>query len=405
MGNFVKRLINVGVKQDDTVFDQRLKIAVNILVINAIISISIVSLLHYLFEREISNLGILISLPLFAVAGILNVRGYVMSAITYIFCTSNILITIFSIRLGEMSLTHVHFILLIIGIALLYQYRKSTFYFYFNLTFTIVCVVFVLLSFQFGWLSWFLDRSLNPDLSRHLNYIMLVVVSLVFTFTVVYTYYQQQASILQSLQGQKILLAEVNHRVKNNMAIIIGLLNMKRNNSANSETQQDLDDVKARVMSMSLVHDRMYSDRNASAIDIHGYVDDLVKEIAYSFNLVNQVKFEVAVEVLSIDVSNAIPLGLIINELITNSMKHAFQNIPEPKIFIQITRKDQDVLHVIIRDNGSGMDKTNSGAEGMGMVIIEALTEQLGGTHVFSEENGVKFDLTFSASPATQRRI
>jgi len=405
MRNFVRRLINVGVKQDDTVFDQRLKIAVNILVINAIISISIVSLLHYLFEREISNLGILISLPLFAVAGILNVRGYVMSAITYIFCTSNILITIFSIRLGEMSLTHVHFILLIIGIALLYQYRKSTFYFYFNLTFTIVCVVFVLLSFQFGWLSWFLDRSLNPDLSRHLNYIMLVVVSLVFTFTVVYTYYQQQASILQSLQGQKILLAEVNHRVKNNMAIIIGLLNMKRNNSANSETQQDLDDVKARVMSMSLVHDRMYSDRNASAIDIHGYVDDLVKEIAYSFNLVNQVKFEVAVEVLSIDVSNAIPLGLIINELITNSMKHAFQNIPEPKIFIQITRKDQDVLHVIIRDNGSGMDKTNSGAEGMGMVIIEALTEQLGGTHVFSEENGVKFDLTFSASPATQRRI
>ena len=234
---------------------------------------------------------------------------------------------------------------------------------------------------------------------------MLVVVSLVFTFTIVYTYYQQQASILQSLQGQKILLAEVNHRVKNNMAIIIGLLNMKRNNSANSETQQDLDDVKARVMSMSLVHDRMYSDRNASAIDIHGYVDDLVKEIAYSFNLVNQVKFEVAVEVLSIDVSNAIPLGLIINELITNSMKHAFQNIPEPKIFIQITRKDQDVLHVIIRDNGSGMDNTNSGAEGMGMVIIEALTEQLGGTHVFSEENGVKFDFTFSASPATQRRI
>ena len=405
MRNFVRRLINVGVKQDDTVFDQRLKIAVNILVINAIISISIVSLLHYIFEREMSNLGILISLPLFAVAGILNVRGYVMSAITYIFCTSNILITIFSIRLGEMSLTHVHFILLIIGIALLYQYRKSTFYFYFNLLFTIVCVVFVLLSFQFGWFSWFLDRSLNPDLSRHLNYIMLVVVSLVFTFTVVYTYYQQQASILQSLQGQKILLAEVNHRVKNNMAIIIGLLNMKRNNSANSETQQDLDDVKARVMSMSLVHDRMYSDRNASAIDINGYVDDLVKEIAYSFNLVNQVKFEVAVEVLSIDVSNAIPLGLIINELITNSMKHAFQNTPEPMIFIQITRKDPDVLHVIIRDNGSGMDKTNSVSEGMGMVIIEALTEQLGGTHVFSEENGVKFDLTFSASPATQRRI
>lgn len=405
MWNFFLKLIKVGVKQDDTVFDQRLKMAVNILVINAILSIGIVSLLHFIFDREMANLSILISLPLFAFAGILNVRGYVMSAITYIFCVSNILLTIFSIRLGEMSLTHVHFILLIIGISLLYQYRKSTFYFYFNLLFTIVCVVFVLLSFQFGWFSWFLDRSLNPELSRHLNYIMLVVVSLVFTFTVVYTYYQQQASILQSLQGQKILLAEVNHRVKNNMAIIIGLLNMKRNNSTNVETQQDLDDVKARVMSISLVHDRMYSARNTSAVDVDGYVDDLVKEISHAFHLVNQVKFEVSVEELSIDVSVAIPLGLIINELITNSMKHAFKNTSEPIIFIKIVRQDSDVLHVTIRDNGSGINDIKSKTDGMGMVLIEALTEQLGGTYEFSEDNGVKFDLIFSVSPATQRRI
>ena len=405
MRNFVKKLINVGVKQDDTVFDQRLKIAVNILVINAILSISIVSLLHYIFEREMSNLGILIALPFFAVAGFLNVRGYVMSAITYIFCVSNILLTIFSIRLGEMSLTHVHFILLIIGIALLYQYRKSTFYFYLNLLFTIVCVVFVLLSFQFGWFSWFLDRSLDPDLSRHLNYIMLVAVSLVFTFTVVYTYYQQQASILQSLQAQKILLAEVNHRVKNNMAIIIGLLNMKRNNSSNVETQQDLEDVKARVMSMSLVHDRIYSDRNSSSVDVDGYVDDLVKEISHAFHLANPVKFVVTVEKLTIDVSVAIPLGLIIHELITNAMKHAFKNTSEPIIFIQIVRQDPDVLHVTIRDNGNGIHDIKSKTDGMGMVLIEALTEQLGGTYEFSEDNGVKFDLIFSVSPATQRRI
>jgi two-component sensor histidine kinase len=405
MWNFFLKLIKVGVKQDDTVFDQRLKMAVNILVINAILSIGLVSLVHFILDREMANLSILIALPLFAFAGILNVRGYVMSAITYIFCVSNILLTIFSIRLGEMSLTHVHFILLIIGIALLYQYRKSTFYFYFNLLFTIVCVVFVLLSFQFGWFSWFLDRTLNPELSRHLNYIMLVVVSLVFTFTVVYTYYQQQASILQSLQGQKILLAEVNHRVKNNMAIIIGLLNMKRNNSTNVETQQDLDDVKARVMSMSLVHDRMYSARNTSAVDVDGYVDDLVKEISHAFHLVNQVKFEVSVEELSIDVSVAIPLGLIINELITNSMKHAFKNTSEPMIFIQIVQQDPDVLHVTIRDNGTGIHDIKSKTDGMGMVLIEALTEQLGGTYEFSEDSGVKFDLIFSVSPATQRRI
>lgn len=405
MWNFVLRLIKVGVKQDDTVFDQRLKMAVNILVINAILSISIVSILHFIFEREMSNLSILIALPLFTFAGILNVRGYVMSAITYIFCISNLLLTIFSLRLGEMSLTHVHFILLIIGIALLYQYRKSTFYFYFNLLFTIVCVVFVLLSFQFGWFSWLLDRSLNPDLSRHLNYIMLVVVSLVFTFTVVYTYYQQQASVLQSLQEQKILLAEVNHRVKNNMAIIIGLLNMKRNNSTNVETQQDLEEVKARVMSMSLVHDRIYSARNTSAVDLDGYVDDLVKEISHASHLATPVKFVVSVEKLTIDVSVAIPLGLMINELITNSMKHAFKNTSEPMVFIQIMQLEPDVLRVTIRDNGKGINDIMSKTDGMGMVLIEALTEQLGGTYVFSEDNGVKFDLTFPVSPVTQRQI
>ena len=405
MRNLFRSLIQAGVKPYDAVFDRRLKIAVNVLVANAVLSISAVSIIHLIFQREISNLYILIALPLFLLAGIINAKGYVMTAITYVFCMSNILLLVFSIRLGEMSLTHVHFILLIIGIALLYQYRKSTFYFYFNLTFTLICVVFVLLSFQFGWFSWFLDHSLNPDLSRHLNYIMLIVVSLVFTFTVVYTYYQQQVSVLQSLQEQKVLLAEVNHRVKNNMAVIIGLLNLKRNISKNTETQKDLEEVKARVMSMALVHDRMYSDGNASAVDMDGYVEDLVKEISHSFNLFNKVKFDVSVEKLKIVVSVAIPLGLILNEIITNAMKHAFENTVKPKIYIEIKRKDGDMLHVMIRDNGRGFHEMPKSNDSMGMVLIEALTEQLNGTHKFSEENGLRFDLLFSFSPTTQRRI
>lgn len=405
MGNLLKTLIHAGVKPNDAVFDRRLKIAVNVLVVNAVISIGAVSIIHLIFNREMSNLYILIALPLFSLAGVINAKGYVMTAITYVFCVSNILLTVFSIRLGELSLTHVHFILLIIGIALLYQYRKSTFYFYFNLIFTLICVIFVLLSFQFGWFNQFLDQSLNPDLSRHLNYIMLIVVSLVFTFTVVYTYYQQQASILQSLQEQKILLAEVNHRVKNNMAVIIGLLNMKRNISNNTETKKDLDDVKARVMSMSLVHDRMYSDGNASAVDMDGYVEDLVNEISHSFNLFNKVKFEVSVEKLTIEVSIAIPLGLILNEIITNAMKHAFKDTANPMIYIEIKRKEGDLLHVTVRDNGSGLQEMQKSTDRMGMVLIEALTEQIGGVHEFSEDNGLRFDLAFSVSPLTQRRI
>lgn len=405
MGNLLKTLIHAGVKPNDAVFDRRLKIAVNVLVVNAVISIGAVSIIHLIFNREMSNLYILIALPLFSLAGVINAKGYVMTAITYVFCVSNILLTVFSIRLGELSLTHVHFILLIIGIALLYQYRKSTFYFYFNLIFTLICVVFVMFSFQFGWFSQFLDHTLNPDLSRHLNYIMLIVVSLVFTFTVVYTYYQQQASILQSLQEQKILLAEVNHRVKNNMAVIIGLLNMKRNISNNIETQKDLDDVKARVMSMSLVHDRMYSDGNASAVDMDGYVEDLVKEISHSFNLFNKVKFDVSVEKLTIEVSIAIPLGLILNEIITNAMKHAFKDTANPMIYIEIKRKEGDLLHVTVRDNGSGLQEMQKSTDRMGMVLIEALTEQLGGVHEFTEDNGLRFELSFSVSPLTQRRI
>ncbi|MEN9401258.1 MAG: hypothetical protein RL632_2361 [Bacteroidota bacterium] len=405
MRSLLKRVVNSGVKVDDSLFDRRLKIAINIFVLNAILSIGLVSILHLLFQREMANLTILISLPLFSFAFILNSKGYVMTAITYVFCVSNILLTVFSIRLGEFALTHIHFILLIIGISLLYQYRKSTFYFYFNLIFTLVCVVFVLLCYQFGWFSWFLDRSLNPELARHLNYIMLIAISLVFTITVVYTYYHQQVSVMQSLQEQKILLAEVNHRVKNNMAIIIGLLNMKRNNTQNDETRQDMEDVKARVMSMALVHDRMYSDGNASAVDMDGYVDDLVKEISHSFNLSNKVKFVISVEKLTIDVSVAIPLGLIINELITNAMKHAFKQTLEPIIFIQIVRMDGNLLHVTIRDNGDGLQDIKLGNDRMGMVLIEALTEQLGGTHTFSDDNGVKFDLTFSISPTNHRRI
>lgn len=201
----------------------------------------------------------------------------------------------------------------------------------------------------------------------------------------------------QALEDQKILLAEVNHRVKNNLSIIIGLLNLKKELVQEAESVQSLKDIRDRIMSMALVHKMMYENDNRNEIQIETYIQQLTNEIKNSFNHhTKDVLIHTQLEKANINLSCAIPLGLILNELITNSFKHAFSSTSQPQISIQMSRKDNK-MHLDYSDNGMGIIEFTQNDDSLGMSLIRGLSEQLDANYNFYNRNGLHFELSFSA--------
>ena len=325
----------------------------------------------------------------------MNYRRKVLTAITIIFLSSSLLLTVYSLRTGEDSYTHMLFVLNIMGLSLLYRKENAKIYYNTSLYFTLFCVLFVLVSFNFHLFDGFIDTTLYADEQREMSFYILLVSSLVYSFVIVSTYRQQYKRLQDSVEEQSVLLAEVNHRVKNNLAIIVSLLNMQKNATGNSETKNALQDVHDRIMSMALVHQKMYQNKNKTSIELGHFIADLVVEIRNSLDLKENIMYETMIDSVQLDVSIAIPIGLILNELITNSIKHAFDEIEEPTISITLTKKD-GLIELVAKDNGIGATiESLHDQTGIGMSLIQSLVDQIEGKYTFEVNNGVSFKLIF----------
>jgi len=387
-----------NVDSGSDVFFDRMKKAVRIIGVNAIVCFSFTAFYGEIFLDNPSSRYILIGLPVYFLSLMLNRQQKVILALSIQFIASSTLLTIYSIRTGEESYTHVHFILMVSGISLLFTRKETRIHFYLNAVFLLCCIALVFLSFYLGWFSFLVDPMVDPVTQRHLNFVFLVACSIVFTSVIAITNQRQQEAMEQSISEQRVLLAEVNHRVKNNLAIIVSLLNMQLNSARNKETKNAIQVVHNRVMSMALVHLKMYETKSKSAVQLEPYIKELVSEIDNSISLNEKIAFEYDLDVINLDVSSSIPIGLIINELITNAIKHAFSDIKTPKIFISLKRINERIIELTVRDNGIGYigDKLEN-EEGVGISLIQSLTDQLDGKCSFENEGGTIFHLVFPA--------
>lgn len=207
---------------------------------------------------------------------------------------------------------------------------------------------------------------------------------------------QQQKQLLEeTLKDRNILLSEIHHRTKNNLAIVSSMLNLQRNHVENEGLKTILMDCSNRVHSMAAVHQKLYEKGNFTKIDLKDYLEDLVKDLENTI-FPRHKKIETHVEIDSFELTSekAIPCALILNELITNSVKHAFHEtggILEIKI-----KKIANQVLLLIQDNGPGFDyNPNHNHLSLGMTLIEALAEQLDGHFEFNTKNGTIFTLTF----------
>jgi len=202
-----------------------------------------------------------------------------------------------------------------------------------------------------------------------------------------------QEKISQTLKEKEVMLSELHHRVKNNLSIISSLLNLQIASTHNEEAKHLLTESRNRVASMSLVHEKLYRKKDFSKIEFDQYIKELVTElvraspenIGTSFSLVP----------CTHDISVAIPAGLIVNELVTNSIKHAFKNLPVEAVITINLRMEKNLTYLEIRDNGKGFNFDNSKTHSLGLSLIESLVEQIDGKLEYHKENGSVYLLVF----------
>ncbi len=208
---------------------------------------------------------------------------------------------------------------------------------------------------------------------------------------------QQEKNILQ-IQN---LVKEIHHRVKNNLQIISSLLNLQSSEQTDPKIIHILQMSKTRVESMGLVHSKLYGNENFKSINLKEYTFNLMENISEAMNSHTK-KVNSSIHIpseLEINIDTIIPLGLIINELATNSFKYAFHNVESPEISIQIEKSEENKqFKLIYTDNGSGFDFEKIQNSSFGLELIKMLTEQLKGDIAYERENNSKTTIVFYES-------
>ena len=203
---------------------------------------------------------------------------------------------------------------------------------------------------------------------------------------------------LQSLVTEKEwLLKEVHHRVKNNLQIMISLLSLQSVNLKNDFAQEAIKNSSRRIYSMSLIHQKLYQSENMNAINMKLYISELVKYLKESFGVDDQIKFLTDLEELELDVLQSVPLGLLLNEIITNAIKHAFPENRKGFIKIDLFEGSDSFCNLKIEDNGIGLPPSLESAQdsSLGFRLINGLTEQLQGKICIERVSGTKISITF----------
>ncbi len=198
-----------------------------------------------------------------------------------------------------------------------------------------------------------------------------------------------------ALKENKVLLAEIHHRVKNNLAIMGSLIRLQISNINDEKLESYLNELLNRIDSMSYVHEKLYRNNNFSFIQGKDFLKQIATNIINSFDYRSEIQFNFDCENCVLNLNDAIPLALITNEAITNSMKYAFEKSDRHKIISFTLRQNPDrSVYVKIRDNGQGFDLSETPIEGnnLGSFLIRSLSEQLDGSVTFYNDGGAVVD-------------
>ncbi len=218
--------------------------------------------------------------------------------------------------------------------------------------------------------------------------ILCFTTTMAFIIVMVSESISQENLIRKTLAEKETLLAEVFHRVKNNMNIVTSLLNLRKNMSESQEVKDALEECRGKVFAMALVHDNIFNKNNITALNFKDYVQVLVAEIANTFGDHEKADIKLMTDDVYLELSYAIPCGLILNELITNSFKYAHPESEKLEIHVKLS-KQKNMVELEVKDNGRGLPEDGiKNTDSLGMKLIKSLSEQVGGTYGFLQQRG-----------------
>jgi two-component system sensor histidine kinase ChiS len=196
------------------------------------------------------------------------------------------------------------------------------------------------------------------------------------------------------------LIKEIHHRVKNNFHIVTGLLSTQASYLKNDEALRAIEQSQQRIHAMSLIHQKLYQSENLSALNMPDYIHELVEYLKDCFETKRHIRFDLQIEPIVLDLSYSLPIGLILNEAITNAIKYAFRNRDQGVIAIALKRTNDITAVLSIHDNGIGFspDFDLQRSSSMGMNLMRGLSEDINGVFSITSNDGTQVDISFPTS-------
>lgn len=189
---------------------------------------------------------------------------------------------------------------------------------------------------------------------------------------------------------QLVLMQEVHHRVKNNLQLIASLINLQSTQIANVEVARELEKTRSRIMSIALIHQKLYQHENMSSVDLQSFLVSLIENILSTLPQEMKIDKQVNIAWVKVEIETAISIGLMVNELVTNSIKHGLAGVISPRLSVQLVNTENKII-LTVEDNGSGRSAEHSLVEterGFGLRLIEILLRRTSGTMQTDFKNG-----------------
>jgi two-component sensor histidine kinase len=235
----------------------------------------------------------------------------------------------------------------------------------------------------------------NPFTRDHLIFLQNVAARLSFTIS----NGRLLKVLVKEIEDRKTLMRELYHRTKNNLQVISSLLSIKSDLVENQEMKSILEDMGNRIQTIALIHQKLYQSKSLSHIDLKEFITDLSNLLITSFSVIQKkVTIDLRLESIVVSIDRAIPCGLILNELISNSLKYAFPGDMKGRIIIHLNKKENETIVINISDNGIGIPEDYNFMEKntLGMLLLKSIAEeQLQGELKIETKNGVSFTIRF----------
>ena len=208
---------------------------------------------------------------------------------------------------------------------------------------------------------------------------------------------QAEEKIRSALLEKEILLQEIHHRVKNNLQVIISLLGLQSQHLIESEAINILEESRRRIKAMALIHENLFAEHGSGGLNLTSYIKVLATEIINSCDRSKKIEFILHGDAITVDLSKAVPIGLIINELLTNSLKYAYNGVTSGILELSLSKQD-GLIQLLTRDYGCGLPPQEllEKSKTLGWKLINLLVNQIDGKlDILTDQPGTNIRITF----------